>query len=161
MNEEQCKKRWASIRDRYVRLKRTLEKPIPCGSGADTIPKVKWELYHLMDALLHHCRAHRKGGNSFELTSTPETSTTPSPDTSDHLDTPSPSSSNELEAPGTVQQSNNEDYKEICISEEDGMPKVIHPPGKKTMKRKASQKKFILNIICEFFALGIFDVAKI
>ncbi|KAK4327715.1 hypothetical protein Pmani_001832 [Petrolisthes manimaculis] len=161
MNEEQCKKRWASIRDRYVRLKRTLEKPILCGSGADTIPKVKWELYHLMDTLLHHCRAHRKGGNSFELTSTPETSTTPSPETSDHLDTPSLSSSNELEAAGTVQQSNNEDYKEICISEEDGLPKVIHPPGKKTMKRKASQKKFILNIICEFFALGIFDVAKI
>ncbi|KAK4316660.1 hypothetical protein Pmani_012201 [Petrolisthes manimaculis] len=115
MNEEQCKKRWASIRDRYVRLKRTLEKPILCGSGADTIPKVKWELYHLMDALLHHCRAHRKGGNSFELTSTPETSTTPSPETSDHLDTPSLSSSNELEAAGTIQQSNNEDYKEILV----------------------------------------------
>ena len=41
ITEEQCKKRWVTIRDRYVRLKRTHGMPLPSGSGADSVVVIK------------------------------------------------------------------------------------------------------------------------
>ncbi|KAK3883390.1 hypothetical protein Pcinc_012291 [Petrolisthes cinctipes] len=67
ITEEQCRKRWICLRDRYVRMRRVHEKAIPSGSGSDSIPKIKWELYPLLDSLLHHCKEHHTGGNSFQL----------------------------------------------------------------------------------------------
>lgn len=92
MNEEQCRKRWQCLRDRYVRTRRVNERPLPSGSGAEAVPKKKWELYPLLDSLLHrvvdHCSHHQHcesrteptqhapccchsstltGGNSFQL----------------------------------------------------------------------------------------------
>ncbi|KAK3887394.1 hypothetical protein Pcinc_008511 [Petrolisthes cinctipes] len=96
MTEEQCRKRWICLRDRYVRMRRVHEKAIPSGSGSDSIPKIKWELYPLLDSLLHHCKEHRTGGNSFQLGSSSQPDSASSSN-EDYPDTISPDNNDVLE----------------------------------------------------------------
>ncbi|KAK4314518.1 hypothetical protein Pmani_014223 [Petrolisthes manimaculis] len=84
-SEDQCKKRWTNLRDRYVRTRRIHERAIPSGSGSDSIPKIKWKYYRLLDSVLHHCVEHRTRGHNFQLglSSIPDASSSPdeSPET--------------------------------------------------------------------------------
>ncbi|KAK3868834.1 hypothetical protein Pcinc_006045 [Petrolisthes cinctipes] len=89
-------------------MRRVHEKAIPSGSESDSIPKIKWELYPLLDSLLHYCKEHRTGGNSFQL------GTSSQPD--------SASSSNETN-PDMISPDNN-DVLEIYISNDCDTPQV-------------------------------------
>ncbi|KAK4303818.1 hypothetical protein Pmani_024203 [Petrolisthes manimaculis] len=92
MKEVWCRKRWASLRDQYVRHKRIHDKPIAGGSGAaDSVPKITWELYPVMDDLMQRGDGGDGGEiqdiekNCLQLSCTPlaGTSDTPSPASSD------------------------------------------------------------------------------
>ncbi|KAK3883293.1 hypothetical protein Pcinc_012330 [Petrolisthes cinctipes] len=78
-------------------MRRVHEKAIPSGSGSDSIPKIKWELYPLLDSLLHHCKEHRAGGNSFQLESSSSQPDSASSSNEAYPDTISPDNNDVLE----------------------------------------------------------------
>lgn len=62
ITEEKVKKRWKSLRDRYVRMRKNL----PSGAGADALPK-KWAFSSLLTFLEPHIEPRRSVINDIRL----------------------------------------------------------------------------------------------
>ena len=56
-----AKSRWETLRNRYVRVRKTQTKLPPSGSDAgDTGKATSWSLYSILDAFLHYHVQHRE-----------------------------------------------------------------------------------------------------